>query len=108
MAVVGWSDSDGSQAAQAARARHPHSRAALARHGPSRGGPPGGPSWRGRRCQAGHQATRRSLADIAEAAHQEDVAEAVALEEALTVSSREAALLEQRKSSTSSSQSTRR
>jgi len=30
MAVVGWSDSDGSQAAQAARARHPHSRADFA------------------------------------------------------------------------------
>ena len=40
-------------------------------------------------------ATRRSLADVAEAAHQ-DVAEALALEEALTVSSRETALLEQR------------
>ena len=38
-------------------------------------------------------ATRRSLAAVAEAAHQ-DVAEALALEEALTVSSREAALLE--------------
>ena len=40
-------------------------------------------------------ATRRSLAAVAEAAHQ-DVAEALALEEALAVSSREAALLEQR------------
>ena len=40
-------------------------------------------------------ATRRSLAAVAEAAHQ-DVAEALALEEALTVSSREAALLVER------------
>ena len=40
-------------------------------------------------------ATRRSLAEFAEAAHQ-DVVEALALEEALTVSSRETALLEQR------------
>ena len=40
-------------------------------------------------------ATRCSLAAVAETAHQ-DVAEALALEEALAVSSREAALLEQR------------
>ena len=89
-----WWDSQAAQAARPRpRARHPHSRAALAWHGPSRGGL--------RAVRLGEDAAvklaiRRSLADVAEAAHQEDVAEAVALEEALTVSSREAALLEQR------------
>ena len=89
-----WSDSRAAQAARPRpRARHPHSRAALAWHGPSRGGL--------RAVRLGEDAAvklaiRRSLADDTEAAHQEDVAEAVALEEALTVSSREAALLEQR------------
>ena len=88
-----WWDSQAAQAARPRpRARHPHSRAALTWHGPSRGGL--------RAVRLGEDAAvklaiRRSLADVAEAAHQEDVAEALALEEALTVSSREAALLEQ-------------